>query len=138
MARVLNGAIKRSACVSRSVIVSVSKRSNRVCGSRSITSGGMNRSRIDCQNGVAGKSSRHHVRQRLSVRAGMLNSVHSSWPEALPGGDLSINTTARYTRRLAKRTDGEVARASHRPQVKLKRREYSARTALGQPRGLRG
>jgi hypothetical protein len=29
-------------------------------------------------------------------------------------------------RRPAKRTDCEVARASHRPQVKLKRREYSS------------
>jgi len=35
----------------------------------------------------------------------------------------SINTTARYTRRPANRTDGEVARPSHRPQVKLKRQE---------------
>ena len=98
----------------------------------------MNLSRIDCQNGVAGKSSRHHVRQRLSVRAGMLNSVHSFWPVTLPGGDLSIRNTARYTRRPANRTDGAVARASHRPQVKLRRREYSSRTAAGQPRGLRG
>jgi hypothetical protein len=98
----------------------------------------MNRSRIDRQNGVAGKSSRHHVRQRLSVRAGMLSRSHSSWPDAPPGGDLSINTIARYTRRPAKRTDGEVERASHRPQVKLRRREYSSRTAVGQPRGLRG
>jgi hypothetical protein len=64
--------------------------------------------------------------------------VHRSWPEPLPGGDLSISTTARYTRRPEKRTDGDVARASHRPHVKLNRREYSSRTALGQPRGLRG
>jgi hypothetical protein len=49
------------------------KRSSRLGGSRSITTGGMNRSRIDCQNGVNGKSSRHHERQRLRVRAGMLN-----------------------------------------------------------------
>jgi hypothetical protein len=98
----------------------------------------MNRARIDCQNGVAGKLSRHHVRQRLSVHAGMLNSSQSSLPEALPGGDRNISTTDTYTRRPAKRTDGDVDRASHRPQVKLRRREYSSCTAAGQPRGLRG
>jgi len=49
-----------------------------------------------------------------------------------------LSTTARYTRRPEKRTDGDVVRASHRPHVKLNRREYSSRTALGQPRGLRG
>jgi len=93
--RVLNGAIQLSACVSRSVLASPSKRSNALCGSRSIASGGMNRARIDCQNGVEGKSCRHHVRQRLSVRAGMLNSSRSSCPETLPGGERNINTTAR-------------------------------------------
>jgi len=98
----------------------------------------MNRARIDCQNGVEGKSCRHHVRQRLSVRAGMLNSSRSSCPEALPGGERNISTTARYTRRPANRTEGDVERASHRPQVKLRRREYSSRTEAGQPRGLRG
>ena len=98
----------------------------------------MNRERIDCQNGVEGKSCRHHVRQRLSVLAGMSNSSRSSWPDALPGGDRNINTTDKYTRRPANRTDGDVERASHRPQVKLRRREYSSRTVAGQPRGLRG
>ncbi len=98
----------------------------------------MNRARIDCQNGVDGKSCRHQMHQRLSVFAAMLNSSRSSWPEALPGGDRNINTTAKYTRRPANRTDGDVDRASHRPQVKLRRREYSSRTAAGQPRGLRG
>jgi len=98
----------------------------------------MNRSRIDSQNGVEGKSCRHHVRQRLSVRAGILNSSRSSRPEALPGGDRNINATDTYTRRPANRTDGDVERASHRPQVKLRRREYSSRNAAGQPRGLRG
>jgi len=98
----------------------------------------MNCVRIACQNGVEGKSCRHHVRQRLSVPAGMLNSSRSSSLEVLPGGDRSINTSAKYTRRPANRTDGEVERASHRPQVKLRRREYSSRSAAGQPRGLRG
>jgi hypothetical protein len=136
--RVLNGAIQRNAQASRSDIDSLSNRSTRLCGSRSMTSGGMNCARIDCQNGVEGKSRRHHVRQRLSVLAGMLNSSQSSWPEPLPGGERNINTTAKYTRRPANRTDGAVERASHRPQVKLRRREYSSRTAAGQPRGLRG
>jgi hypothetical protein len=136
--RVLSGAIHRNARVSRSDIDSLSKRSNKLPGSRSVTTGGMNRSRIDRQNGVVGKSCRHHARHRLSVRAGILSKSHSSWPEPLPGGDLNINTTARYTRWPAKRTDCEVERASHRPQVKLRRREYSSRTAAGQPRGLRG
>ncbi len=136
--RVLNGASNRSACVSRSVSAFASKRSSKLCGSRSIDSGGMNRARIACQNGVAGNPSCHHTRQRLSVRAGMLNSSRSSLPEALPGGDRNINTTAKYTRRPANRTDGDVERASHRPQVKLRRREYSSRTDAGQPRGLRG
>jgi len=136
--QVLNGASNRSACVSRSTKASWSKRSTKLRGSRSIASGGMNRTRIDCQNGVAGNPSCHHARQRLSVLAGMLNSCRNSWPEALPGGERNINTTARYTRRPAKRTDGEVERASHRPQVKLRRLEYSSRTEAGQPRGLRG
>jgi hypothetical protein len=135
---VLNGAIHRSACVNRSDIDSLSKRLTKLWGSSSITIGGMNRSHIDRQNRVVGKPSRHHVRQRFSVRAGMLNRSHSSCPNPLPRGDLNINTIAKYTRRPAKRTDGDVERASHRPQVKLKRREYSSRTAAGQPRGLRG
>jgi hypothetical protein len=79
--RVLNGEIHRSACVSRSDINSLSKRFNKLWGSPSSTTGGMNRARIDRQNGVAIKSSRHHVRQRLSVRAAMLSSWHSAWPE---------------------------------------------------------
>ena len=93
--RVLNGAIHRSICVSRSAIDSPSKRLTKLWGSPSITTGGINRSRIDRQKGVLGNSCRHHVRQRLSVRAGMLNRSHSSRPNPLPGGDLSINTTAR-------------------------------------------
>jgi hypothetical protein len=76
--RVLNGAIHRSACVNRSDIDSLSKRLTKLWGSPSITTGGMNRSRIDCQNRVEGKPSRHHVRQRLSVRAGMLSRWHNS------------------------------------------------------------
>jgi hypothetical protein len=40
--------------------------------------------------------------------------------------------------RPANRTDGDVVRRSHWPQVKLRRREYSSWTAVGQPRGLRG
>jgi hypothetical protein len=77
--RVLNGAIHRNACTSRSDIDFPSKRSRRLSGNLSGATDGMNLSRIDCQNGVARKSSRHHVRQRLSVRGGMLNSVHSFW-----------------------------------------------------------
>jgi hypothetical protein len=88
-----------------------------------IVTGGMNLSRTDCQNDDKGKSSCHHLRQRFSVRAGMLNNSHSPCPDEPPGGELSISTTARYTRRPANRTDGEVARPSHRPQVKLKRQE---------------
>jgi hypothetical protein len=63
------------------------------------------------------------LRQRFNVRAGMLSSSHSSRPGEPPGGETNINTTARYTRRPKNRTDGEVARASQRPQVKLKRQE---------------
>jgi hypothetical protein len=70
---VLNGAIHRNACVSRSDIDSLAKRFNKLWGSPSITTGGMNRSRIDRQNRVVGKPSRHHVRHHLSVRAGMLS-----------------------------------------------------------------
>jgi hypothetical protein len=121
--RVLKGAIKRSSCASRSVISLAWKRSSKLGGSRSITTGGMNRSRTDCQNDVDGKSLRHHVRQRFSVRAGMLSNSHSLCPDELPGGEDNINTSAKYTRRPANRTDGEVARPSHRPQVKLKRQE---------------
>ena len=71
----------------------------------------MNRSRTDCQNGCRGKSSRHHVRHRFNVRVGILSISRSAWPDEPPGGDASINTTARYTRRPANRTDGEVERA---------------------------
>ena len=88
-----------------------------------IVTGGMNLSRTDCQNDDKGKSSRHHVRKRFSVRAVMLNNSHSPCSDEPPGGELSINTTARYTRRPANLTDGDVARPSHRPQVKLKRQE---------------
>lgn len=123
MTRVLSGAIKRSTCASRFTIAPATKRSRRLCGSCSMLTRGMNRPRIDCQKVVRGKSSRHHNRQRFNVRAGILSHSHSCRPEELPGGEASINTTARYTRRAAKRTDGEVERASQCPQVKLKRRE---------------
>ena len=123
MARVLVGAINRSACVSRSVGSLASKRSSRLCGNCAITTGGISRSRTDCQNEVRGKSSRHHRRHRFNVRVGILNRSHSVCPDAPPGGEASINTTARYTRRPANRTEGDVERASHRPQVKLSRQE---------------
>ena len=76
--RVLKGAIKRSSCATRSAISPASKRSNRLCGSRCVATGGMNRSRTDRHNGVNGKSTRHHLRQRFSVRPGMLSSSHSA------------------------------------------------------------
>jgi len=102
--------MKRSACASRSVRALLWNRSSRLCGNRSIVIGGRNRSHTDCQNGVDGKSSRHHARQRFTVTAAMRSRRHSARAEALPAGETSINTTARYTRRPAKRTDGDVAR----------------------------
>jgi hypothetical protein len=123
VARVLNGAMKRSTCISRSDISPALKRSNRLGGSCVILTGGMNRSRTDCQNELRGKSSRHHARHRCNVRLGILNRSHRACPDVPPGGEVSINTTARYTRRPANRTEGEVERASHRPHVKLNRRE---------------
>ena len=68
----------------------------------------------------------------------MLNNAHSPGADALPGGEANINTTAKYTRRPANRTDGDVVRALHHPQVKLERHEYASRTTAGHPRGLRG
>lgn len=98
----------------------------------------MKRLRAACQNGVRRKSSVHHRRQRRTVRLGTFKRSHRCRIERPRGGELSINTTATYTRRLMKRTEDEVARFSHRPHVKLKRQEYSSTTAAGQPRGLRG
>src|SRR6202167_5773040 len=123
VARVLKGAMKRSTCISRSRISPASKRSSRLGGSCVIVTGGMNRSRTDCQNELRGKSSRHHVRHRFNVRVEILNRSHSACPDPPPGGEASINTTARYTRRSANRTEGDVERASQRPQVKLRRQE---------------
>ncbi len=120
-ARVLNGAMKRSACTRRCVIVLASKRSSRLCGSSPVLAGGMKRSHTDCQNRVNGKISHHHLRQRLSVTGAMRSRSRSARDEALPGGETSIHTTARYTRRPAKRTEAEVVRSSHRPQMKLSR-----------------
>jgi len=130
--------MKRNACVRRSVIALVSKRSSKLCGSSPVVTGGMKRSHADRQNGVDGKISRHHVRQRFSVTAATRSRSRSTRADALSLGETSINTTARYTRRPANRTDGDVVRRSHRPHVKLRRREYSSSTAAGQPRGLRG
>ncbi len=59
------------------------------------------------------------------------NSSRRSWPKALPGGERNINSTARYTPTPANRTEYNFERASHRPQVKLSRREYSSRTEAG-------
>lgn len=115
-----------------------SKRSSRLCGKRLIVIGDMKRSHTDCQNRGDGKVSRHHRRQRVGVPGAMRSGSCSARAEAPSGGDTSINTTARYTRRPAKRTEAEVVRRSHLPQVKLSRREYSPRTASGQLRGLRG
>jgi Putative transposase len=124
--------MKRSACVRRSVSALASKRSSRLRGNRLIVTGGMKRSHTDCHNRVDAKLSRHHCRQRFSVTAAMRSRSRSARAEALLRGETSINTTPRYTRRPAKRTDAEVVRNSHRPQVKLSRREYSAWTATGQ------
>ncbi|MGH8237076.1 MAG: hypothetical protein ACREXP_08645 [Steroidobacteraceae bacterium] len=123
MAHVLKGDTKRSNCVIRSVAVPASKRSSRLAGSRAISTGTANRSRIDCQNGVRKKSSLHHVRHRPSVRCGIVNSAHSARPAAPPRGDPNISTTATYTRRPKNRTEAGVARFWQRPQVKLNREE---------------
>jgi hypothetical protein len=48
--------------IDRSLMSPTSKRSSRISGSSVILIGGMNRSRHDCQNGVNGKSLRHHIR----------------------------------------------------------------------------
>jgi hypothetical protein len=124
--RVLKGATKRSACTSRSTGSLPSNRSTMLSGKSSFMSGGMNRVAADFQNVVVGNFCRHHVRQRCTVLPGTPSSSLKRWPDILLGGEANISITATYMRRPAKRTDCEVARASHRPQVKLKRREYSS------------
>jgi hypothetical protein len=100
--------------------------------------GGAKRSHTERQNAVRRKSSCHQRRHRLTVRTGTA-SISASAPVAEPaGGEASISITATYTRRPRKRTEAGVVRVSHRPHVKLSRKEYSSRTEAGQPRGLRG
>ena len=61
------GPRKRSSATSRSAS-SPAKRSMSAAGSWPGSTGGMNAARATCQNGVAVKRSRHHVRQRSTVR----------------------------------------------------------------------
>ena len=97
-----------------------------------------NRSRTERQKALRWKSLCHHVRHRFRVRADTESST-SIAPAAQPsGGESSISASATYTRRPRKRTEAGVVRFSHRPHVKLSRREYSSSTEGGQPRGLRG
>ena len=77
--RVLKGAIKRRIMPADPQSPAWT-RSRRLSGSRAIVTGGMNRSRADCQNGVNGSPTRHQVRHRRNVRVGMLNSSHSACP----------------------------------------------------------
>src|SRR6185437_11846760 len=109
-----------------------------LCGKPSAATGGAKRSRTDRQNTVRWKSLCHQWRHRLTVHTGTAIRAASA-PAAEPaGGETSISITATYTRRPRKRTEAGVVRASHRPQVKLSRQEYSSRIEAGQPRGLRG
>ena len=100
----------------------------------------MKRAHWACHNDVAGNSACHQFRQRISVRAGTPSVWHNSCVAACPAGRADSNTTSndKYTRRPRKRTDTGVVRLRQIAQHKLKRVEKSARTAAGQPRGLRG
>ena len=106
-----------------------------------MASGGMNRAQTSCHNGVNGRASCHHCRQRCSVRRGTPSSPASHAAAGIcPACRADASTTARdrYTRRPRKRTDIEVVRRRQRLQQKLNRVEKSSRTSLGQARGLRG
>jgi hypothetical protein len=64
-------------------------------GSRPGSTGGMNEARATCQNGVVVKLSRHHVRQRSTVRRSTpITSVSSRTRSVVaPCRRIAINTT---------------------------------------------
>ena len=68
----LKPALRHGDVYKRQLNVSASKRSSRLGGSRSMTTGGMKRSRTERQNAVNGKSDCHHVRHRCKVRTCLL------------------------------------------------------------------
>lgn len=101
----------------------------------------MKRAQADLYSGVFGNCSRHHARQRWSVRRAIPNCVLRRAAAAVgPARRADSRTTAnaRYTRRPRKRTDIDVERRRHIEQQKLSRDEKWQRTSEAQPRGLRG
>jgi len=86
VARVLKGAMKRSTCIRRSCISPASKRSSRLGGRCVMVTGGMNRSRTDCQNELRG-----NPLATMSATASTCGSGYSAdhtapCPDAPPGG----------------------------------------------------
>ncbi len=74
-------------------------------------------------SGVRGNASRHHSRQRSRVRAGTARLTNLGVLVFEPACRLEHKTTssAKYTRRPRKRTDGAVARLRQMLQQKLSR-----------------
>jgi hypothetical protein len=116
------------------------KRASSAPGSSVMSGGGMNRPHIVCHSAVAGKLSRHHWRQRATVRGETASFCAKRMAAAGvgPRSDSSSTASARCTRRPRKRTDTAVVRLRHCAQQKLNRLAKSSRTSLGQLRGLRG
>src|SRR5271157_2269932 len=95
------------------------------------------------QNGLVVNLSRHHLRQRSTVRRSTPTSPDSRCilPAVAPSRMIAISTTvaARWTLRPRNRNDGGVLRVRQpsRAQQKLKRQSCSSPSPAGRPRGLR-
>jgi hypothetical protein len=135
--RICSGMRRRGAC--RAASRASGRHSNPV-GSWARSSGGMKRAHIACHRRVAGKLSRHHCRQRSSVRGvtGSCCARRRAVAGVGPRSDTSTTASAKCTRRPRKRTDAAVMRLRHLAQQKLKRLAKSSRTSDGKLRGLRG
>ena len=119
---------------------SPAKHANNAPGSSAMSGGGIKRPHIVCHRAVTGKLSRHHCRQRATVRGETASCCARRLTAAGvgPRSDSSSTASARCTRRPRKRTDTAVIRLRHCAQQKLNRLAKSSRTSLGQLRGLRG
>jgi hypothetical protein len=112
---------------------SAPNRSTSERGNRVTSTGGISLARAVRKNALSTKAPPHHAAQRRNVRLGTALATNADRLAA-------STTTAAYTRRPRKRTDGGVSRFRQPPreQHSLNRRETPASQAGGIPRGLRG
>jgi len=119
----VSGASQRSSHIRGVGACVAAKRSSRLAGIWSVSTGGTKSVRPSVQNGVDTNCVRHHVRHCATVERGTPNVSSCREAAAVPAlARAALTTTmiaATYTRRPRKRTENGVVRRRHLAQQKL-------------------